>query len=69
MTEDTTKKYYTQEEDIDRNLKVIRFWKTGNYTQTALGRMFKINRSAISRIIKRWSNDPINEPEEHDGKI
>jgi hypothetical protein len=46
-----------EQQDWERNMKLIRFWKTGNYSQAALGRMFKISRERVRTIVNRYEKE------------
>jgi DNA-binding CsgD family transcriptional regulator len=39
-----------------RNLRLIRLYKTGNYTKSALSRMFKLSRERVGQLIKNYDN-------------
>lgn len=43
--------------ETNRNLKLFKFYSTGKYTKTALGRMFKLSRERVRKIIETYETN------------
>jgi hypothetical protein len=51
---------WQEQQEEERNKRIMKFYRSGNYNMSAIGRMFKLSPQRVRVIIKKGKNESSN---------